>query len=155
MNTALFFEDMIPGEEHVTPARTVTEADVVTFAGLTGDYNRLHIDSEFAAQTPYGERIAHGLLVMSMAAGLSTRLRISEDLQPNHLGLIEVRSRWLAPTKFGDTIRVRVTIAECTPTSKPERGIVHLRRDVLNQRDEVVMESEWKLFVRRRTDEPA
>ncbi|MQA13854.1 MAG: acyl dehydratase [Pseudonocardiaceae bacterium] len=147
---ALFFDDLVPGEQHVTAGRTVTEADVVGFAGLSGDYNRLHVDAEFAAHTPFGERVAHGLLVLSIASGLATRLRVSEALQANILGLLDLQCQWPAPTRIGDTVRVVLTINECSPTSRPDRGVVVMSREVVNQREETVMSSGWKLLVRRR-----
>lgn len=146
----VFFDDLVPGEHYVTAGRTVTEADVVAFAGLSGDYNRLHVDAEFAAQTGFGERVAHGLLVLSIASGLATRLRVSEALQANILGLLDLQCRWPSPTRIGDTIRVVLTIKDCSPTSRRDRGVVAMTREVVNQREEVVMSSEWKVLVRCR-----
>ncbi|HZZ46141.1 MAG TPA: MaoC/PaaZ C-terminal domain-containing protein [Pseudonocardia sp.] len=146
----VFFDDFSPGQRYVTAARTVTESDVVSFAGLSGDYNRLHVDAQFAAGTAFGERVAHGLLVLSIASGLSTRLPVSERMQPNILGLLDLQCRWPGPTRLGDTIHVVLTISECTPTSKPERGVVTMTREVVNQRDETVMVSTWKLLLRTR-----
>lgn len=150
--SSIFFEDLVPGQRFVTSARTVTEADIVGFAGLSGDYNRLHVDAEFAAATPFGERVAHGLLVLAIASGLSTRLPMSERLQPNILGLLDLQCRWPAPTRIGDTIRVVLTITDCARTSRSDRGVVTMTRDVVNQRGETVMASTWKLLVRARTD---
>jgi acyl dehydratase len=146
----VFFDDFEPGQRFVTAARTVTESDVVSFAGLSGDYNRLHVDAEFAAGTGFGERVAHGLLVLSIASGLSTRLPVSERMQPNIMGLLDLQCRWPGPTRLGDTIHVVLTITECKTTSKPERGIVTMTREVVNQREETVLVSTWKLLVRTR-----
>jgi acyl dehydratase len=147
----LFYEDLVVGQSHLTAGRTVTESDIVSFAGLSGDYNGLHVDAEYAATTDFGERVAHGLLVLSIASGLSTRLAFSEALAPNILGLLDLQCRWPRPTRIGDTIRVEVSIADRTATSRPERGIVTLHRRVRNQSQEVVMESSWKLLIRSRT----
>ncbi|MGD9988897.1 MaoC/PaaZ C-terminal domain-containing protein [Pseudonocardia sp.] len=146
----VYFDDLTEGERHRTATRSVTEADVVNFAGLSGDYNRLHVDIEFAAATPFGERVAHGLLVLSIASGLCTRLPVSEAMQQNILGLLDLQCRWPAPTRIGDTVHVVLTVTDLTPTRSPGRGVVTMRRDVVNQRDETVMESTWKLLVRRR-----
>jgi acyl dehydratase len=146
----VYFDDLVAGDRWTTAGRTVTEADVVAFAGLSGDYNRLHVDAEFAAGTPYGERVAHGLLVLSIASGLSTRLAVSEAMAPNILGLLDLQCRWPGPTRFGDTVHVVLTITETRPTSKPGRGVVTMTREVVNQRDETVMVSTWKLLLRAR-----
>lgn len=146
----VYFEDLTRGERHRTATRSVTEADVVNFAGLSGDYNRLHVDIEFAAAAPFGERVAHGLLVLSIASGLCTRLPVSEAMQENILGLLDLQCRWPAPTRLGDTIHVVLTVTDVEPTRSPGRGVVTMSRDVVNQRDEVVMASTWKLLVRRR-----
>jgi acyl dehydratase len=151
MSEPVFFDDLVPGTRYTTSGRTVTESDVVAFAGLSGDYNRLHVDAEFAAGTPYGERVAHGLLVLSIASGLSTRLPVSEALQPNILGLLDLQCRWPKPTRFGDTIHVVLTIDETTPTSRPGRGVLTMTREVVNQREETVMVSTWKLLIRSRS----
>ena len=83
-----FYEDYAVGDEFITPARTVTEADVTMFAALSGDYNRLHTDAEYAAQGPFGERIAHGLLGLSIVIGLAYRTEIDPDGAVAFLGLI-------------------------------------------------------------------
>lgn len=146
----LFFEDLVVGEVHTTAGRTVTESDIVSFAGLSGDYNGLHVDAEYASTTQFGERVAHGLLVLSIASGLSTRLAFSEALAPNILGLLDLQCRWPRPTRIGDTIGVEVSIAECAATSRPGRGVLTLHRRVSNQHQIVVMESVWKLLIRSR-----
>jgi acyl dehydratase len=112
----LYFEDVPLDTKFVTSGRTITEADVVAFAGLSGDYNSLHVDESFAATTPFGGRIAHGLLVLSVASGLSTRLPVLHALQPSLLGMTDVTCRWLAPTRIGDTVRVELLVALRTVT---------------------------------------
>ena len=146
----VYFEDLTEGERHETATRTVTETDVVNFAGLSGDYNRLHFDAEFAAYAPFGERVAHGLLVLSIASGLCTRLPLSEAMQENILGLLDLQCRWPGPTRLGDTIHVVLTVTDAAPTLSHGRGVVTMTRDVVNQRGETVMASTWKLLVRRR-----
>ena len=103
-----FYEDYAVGDEFITPARTVTEADVAMFAALSGDYNRLHTDAEYAQQGPFGERIAHGLLGLSMVVGLQFRTDFDPDSVLAFLGL---SWKFTAPIKFGDTIHavIRVT----------------------------------------------
>jgi acyl dehydratase len=148
----LYFEDVPLDRKFVTSGRTITEADVVAFAGLSGDYNSLHVDESFAASTPFGGRIAHGLLVLSVASGLSTRLPVLHALQPSLLGMTGVTCRWLAPTRIGDTVRVELTFTAGQLT-RSGKGRVTERRVVLNQDDVPVLDSEWTLLVALRSPE--
>ncbi|WP_370269385.1 MaoC family dehydratase [Nioella sp.] len=145
----LYWEDLNEGDQFDSPTRTITEADVTGFACLSGDFNRLHVDAEYAAGSAYGQRIAHGLLVVSVMSGLTTRMLLNTFLEPSLLGLLDMQCRFPKPTFIGDTIGVRVTVAEKRETSKPERGILSFRREVTNQRGETVVEGVWKLLVRR------
>src|SRR2546430_16588397 len=119
-----FFDDIAVGEEYESPGRTVTEADIVLFAGLSGDYNVLHTDAEFMKQSIFGERIAHGLLGLSIQAGLFTRAT-----QP-YATLAFVGLRWQVkgPIKIGDTIRVRARVSAKKETSQGDRGVVTVER---------------------------
>lgn len=142
-----YFEDIQVGDEYLSPGRTVTEADIVAFAGLSGDYNVLHTDAEFMRTSIFGERIAHGLLGLSIASGLGSRATPQPFATLAFLGL---RWRFKGPIKIGDTIKVRLKIAEKRETSKPDRGIVTIRRSVLNQRGEVVQDGDTEIMVERR-----
>ena len=141
-----YFEDIEVGEEYESPGRTVTETDIVLFAGLSGDYNVLHTDAEFMKKSIFGERIAHGLLGLAIQSGLFYRAGPAYAT----LAFLGLRWKFKAPIKIGDTIRVRARVAAKRETSKPDRGIVVLERRVLNQRDEVVQEGETELMVERR-----
>lgn len=145
-----YADDLVVGARSVSPARTVTEADIAAFAGLSGDYNRLHTDAVYAAASGYGQRIAHGLLVLSIVSGLGTRTALMRRMEPSILGLLNVDCRWPSPTFIGDTLHVVIEVAETRPTRKPERGVVVLRRSAVNQRGETVMDSAWTLLVRNR-----
>jgi acyl dehydratase len=141
------FEDIEVGEEYESPGRTITETDIVIFAGLSGDYNVLHTDAEFMKQSIFGERIAHGLLGLAIQAGLFTRAtQPYASAAPSGL-----RWKFKGPIKIGDTIRVRARVMAKRETGKPDRGLVTLERRVLNQRDEVVQEGETDLLVERRS----
>ena len=144
----LYYEDFNVGDQFVTPRRTVTEADVVNFAGLSGDYNPLHTDAVFARETPFGRPIAHGLLVLSMVTGLTARLGLTDGTAIAFLGIDEWRFR--KPVFFGDTIYARVTITAKRTTSKPDRGIICRKVEVFNQDDELVQEGQLNLMVRRK-----
>lgn len=145
-----YWEDMEPGLTFETASRTITEADVVGFAGLSADYNRVHVDAEYAAGSVWGKRIAHGMLVASIVSGLNTRTVVNQLLEPSLIGMLEVTYRWPKPTLIGDTIHARIEVAATRPTSHPARGIVEFRRTAINQRGEVVCECDVKMMVSRR-----
>jgi acyl dehydratase len=142
-----FYEDYAVGEEFITPARTVTEADVTMFAALSGDYNRLHTDAEYAAEGPFGERIAHGLLGLSIVVGLMFRTDIDPDSAVAFLGL---SWKFTGPVKFGDTIHASIRIASMRETRAPDRGIIVEAIQLLNQRAELVQQGEFTMMVKRR-----
>jgi acyl dehydratase len=142
-----YFEDIQVGDEYVSPGRTITEADIVAFAGLSGDYNVLHTDAEYMKTSIFGERIAHGLLGLSISSGLGSRAIVRPFATIAFLGL---RWRFKGPIKIGDTIKVRMRVSDKKETSKPDRGIVTLQRSVLNQRGEVVQEGDTELMIERR-----
>ena len=142
-----FYEDYTVGDRFVTPARTVTAADVGMFAALSGDYNRLHTDAEYAAQGPFGERIAHGLLGLSFVIGLSYRTEIDPDGAVAFLGLSWKFSR---PIKLGDTIHAIIQISSMRPTSTPDRGILVQSTQLLTQREEIIQSGELTMMLKRR-----
>src|SRR5579885_3656116 len=117
----LYWEEFEEGKEYITRSRTVTEADVVAFAGLSGDYNPLHTDAEFMKSSPFGERIAHGMLVAAMSTGMSSQRGWFEGTT---IALLEVNFKFKAPVKFGDTVHLVLQLKEKRETSKPDRGIV-------------------------------
>jgi acyl dehydratase len=124
------------GRQWVTQRRTITESDVVTFAGLSGDFNPLHVDETFAAQGPFGRRVVHGLLVLSIATGLRQQSGVFYGVVR---AFAEVKSwRFLKPVFMGDTIMVVTTVVDARPTSKPGQGIIEQRVDVVNQDADIV-----------------
>ena len=147
---SLFYEDLNIGELWHTPSRTVTTADIVAFAGLSADYNGVHVDDELAKQSHFGQRIAHGLLVLSILSGLVTRMLANQFMQRNLLGLINIQCSFPKPTFAGDTIRGEVELTDKRVTSKGDRGIATFRRRAINQRGETVVDSEFKLMIRLR-----
>jgi acyl dehydratase len=140
---ALFFDEFEVGRTWLTPRRTITEADIVMFAGLTGDFNPVHTDEEFAKLTPFGTRILHGPAVFAIATGLEFRLGIKEGTAIAFLGMT-----WdlKAPVKIGDTIHVFQRVDSVRPTKNPSRGIVSFWVEVRNQRNEVCQQGEWKVM---------
>ncbi len=146
-----WWEDLKPGVAWRTSTRTITEADVVQFATYSGDLNRAHVDAEYAASLPmYGQRLVHGMLVLSYMAGLSTRTMAYQMLEPSLLGLLEVRCKFPAPTFIGDTIAVDIEVVEQKETSKSERGVVTFKRTAVNQRGQAVAECLVTQLVSRR-----
>jgi acyl dehydratase len=132
-----YWEDFEVGDEWNTPGRTITESDVVGFAGLTGDFNPIHIDKEYAKKTPFGQRLAHGLLVGCIGTGLTTSLpNFYEHVE--YKVLTSVRLDFKAPVVIGDTIRVQVKVAEKKETKNAERGLIVFERTILNQENETV-----------------
>ena len=143
----LYFEDFEIDREYVTRSRTITEADVVAFAGLSGDFNPLHTDEEFAKKTMFGTRIAHGLLGLSIASGLINQIGIAEGTVMAFLGMTW---NFKGALKAGDTITVHQRVAERRETSKQDRGILRMAISVINQHGEVVQEGEHTLMIKRR-----
>jgi acyl dehydratase len=142
------WEEFTEGETFTTAARTVTEGALDLFAGLSGDFNPLHTDEESARRGPMKGRIAHGMLVLSVATGLSNQLGLFEGTTLALLGMDRIR--WTAPVRPGDTLRVEMTVREKKETSKPDRGVLVVDAVVRNQRDESVMQAEWTTLMARR-----
>ncbi|HMN70438.1 MAG TPA: MaoC/PaaZ C-terminal domain-containing protein [Rhodoblastus sp.] len=129
------FEDFEIGKTYVSPRRTVIDADIMLFAGLTGDFNPIHTDDIYASGTNFGQRIAHGPMLVGMAFGLASRTGMFDGTV---LGLLEIGWTFQGAVKPGDTVHVRAEVLGKRPTAKPDRGVVHLQLDVLNQTDKLV-----------------
>lgn len=144
-NQGLRFEQFNIGDRFVTASRTITESDIWGFSCLTGDWNPLHSDEEYCAAGRFGTRIAHGLLVTSIGAGLASRLLIFEGTA---VALLETHSTFLSAVKPGNTIRAVVGV-----TGKKEieeyrdRGIVIFECDILNQDNETVARTNWVVMI--------
>ncbi len=130
------WEDLAEGDVVVGPGMTITDAHLVTWAGLTGDIVSLHLDEEYAAKTQFGHRIAHGPLTLSLCLGLMTHTGYFTSVIA-WLGLDEVRAR--QPVFIGDTIHPEATVAEARLTSRPGQGLWSLEYRAVNQRGETVM----------------
>jgi len=143
----LYFEEFEVGQLFKSRGRTVTEADIVNFAGLSGDYNPLHTDEEFAKKTIFGKRIAHGMLGLTISTGLSQRLGILDDTIMAFLGL---EWNFKAPVFIGDTLYLEQTVKSKRETSKPDRGIIVFEAKLFNQKGEIVQEGTRSVMVRRK-----
>jgi len=141
-----YYDDVNVGDVGVSPAFTVTEDHVMTYANLTGDFTPVHTDEEYARTTPFGTRVAHGLLGLSLADGLKTQA----DLR--FLPGMSLGWTWdfKLPIRIGDTIRVAFRVESMRTVKKPGWGIVVLRSDLINQDDEVVQSGEHRLMIPRR-----
>ncbi len=142
----LTFDQFNLGDVFTSQARTVTETDVVNFAGLSGDFNPLHTDEEFGKSTPFGARIAHGMLVASMATGMANWSGVFEGTT---IALMEQVIRYKGAVMFGDTVHLELTVADKKETSKPNRGIVKFDTAVVNQDGKAVIEGQWTLMMAR------
>ena len=148
--TGLYWEEWKIGAEFVSSARTITETDIINFAGISGDYNPLHIDEEFCRNTQFGTRIAHGPLVYSIATGLIFQLHLYDDTLIAFLGFDSLK--FTKPVKIGDTIHARVEVIEKRETSKSDRGIMKRLLQVLNQNNELVQEGVQAFLLKRNSD---
>jgi acyl dehydratase len=141
----LYFEDFEVGWEVTSPGRTVTETDIMLFAGLSGDFNQLHTDAEFAKGTPFGQRVAHGLLGLTMASGLASRLGFIEGTAEAFLGLTW---KFKAPIFIGDTISLQAKVTRKKALRRLGGGIIILDVVLVNQRGEKVQEGEWRVLIK-------
>jgi acyl dehydratase len=143
MTKTEYFEDYAVGAQRNTSGRTITETDVVFHAGHTGDYFPHHVDAEFARETPFGQRIAHGTMMFAIGIGLT-----AGQINPVAFTYGYDRLRFPKPVFIGDTIHTHVTIKEKQPDAKrPDCGRVIEACEVINQRGEVVMYCEHILVV--------
>lgn len=142
----LYFDDLEVGQEWVSGGRTVTEADIVNFAGFSGDFNPIHVDHEFAKTTPFRRPIAHGFGVFSMGSGLGV-------MTPPVRTIAMLRVRYwnfLLPVFAGDTIRLLSRVVEKTLRGRGKRGEVVWYRAILNQDNKIVQEGELVLLIEAR-----
>jgi acyl dehydratase len=144
-----YWEDFKVGERLVTGRRTMEGGDVSRFAGLSGDFNPLHTDEVFARQTPFGARVAHGILTLAVSNGQQNLSGWFEGTALALLGLDRVR--FTAPVKFGDTIHTEMTVSQTRASSKPGRGVVTFDVTVKNQRGDAVCTYETSVLIQRRT----
>jgi acyl dehydratase len=142
-----FWDEVAVGQEFWTAGRTVTEADILAFSALTGDFNPLHTDEEFARASPFGTRVPHGPLIHDMYLGLLDRLGL---VAGTALAFLELRWKFLAPVLVGDTIHARVVLHAKREAKKPDRGIATFAVTLFNQRGEPVQEGEHVLLLARR-----
>lgn len=141
----LYFEEFQVGQSWVSPGRTVTESDIVTFAGLSGDYNQIHVDAEYAKNSPAGQRVAHGILVLSIMSGLALR---SGVLEGTVLYFREINEwKFVKPTMIGDTIHVEMEVTESKALPRLGGGLIVIAMKGVNQSGETTMKGTWTVLV--------
>lgn len=146
---AKYFEDFAIGDKFISPGRTITETDVVLFSGLSGDYNPLHTNSEFAKETIFGERVVHGLLGLSIVSGLSARLGIFDGTIIAFLGI----EKWefTKPILLNDTVHLEMTIIDKRETSKNDRGILYREVKLFNQHGDIVQQGVLPVMIKKKS----
>jgi acyl dehydratase len=147
MAAEMFYEDFVAGTRRETIGRTITETDVVLHAGQTGDFYPHHMDAEWCRTQPFGQRMAHGTLVFSVAVGMTAGV-----INPRAMSYGYDRLRFVRPVFLNDTIHVQVSIKELREDVKrPAHGIVVEALEAVNQRGETVLVAEHLLLVERRS----
>ena len=145
-----YFEEFEVGMNFMSPGRTVTESDIVNFAGLSGDYTLIHTDVEFSKSTPVGQRVAHGLLGLSIASGLAVRTGV---LEGTVIAFREIKEwKFIKPILIGDTVQVSLTVLETKELRRMGGGAVNIELRLLNQNDDTVMKGIWKVLVASRPE---
>jgi len=141
----LYFEEFFVGQRVTTVGRTVSEYDIAAFAGLSGDYNQIHTDAEFSKNTPIGQRIAHGILGLSLASGLAMRTGILEGTVIVFREITEWK--FVKPLFIGDTIHVELEVKETRALPRIGGGSVSIELEVKNQKDEACHRGTWNVLV--------
>lgn len=150
-NQGMYFEEFEVGQRITSPGRTITEADVVAFAGLSGDFTSIHTDAEYVKGSAFGQRVAHGLLVISVVSGLAIRTGI---LEGTVLAFREIINwKFSQPVFIGDTIHVIVEVKEKKAMPRLGGGSIALSLDVRNQDDQTVMKGVWTVLVQSKASE--
>ena len=140
-----YFEDFNENDLFVSPGRTITEYDVMAFAGISGDYNQLHTDKKYAEAAQFGERIAHGLLGLSIVSGLAARLGLLEGTAEAFRSL---EWKFLEPIKFGETVYAEFLVAKKRILPGKKNGYISLEVKLINQNDVLVQRGKWSIIVK-------
>lgn len=142
-----YFEEFTVGDRVVTQSRTITESDIVTFAGLSGDYNQIHTDAEYAAGEQFGQRVAHGMLVQSIATGLSV---LTGFIEGTVIAFRELTCKFSLPVFIGDTVHVVLEIAEVKALPRLGGGTALMKWTVVNQHGKIVQRGTWTMLIKSR-----
>jgi acyl dehydratase len=144
----MYFEEFQPGQRIFTAGRTITESDVVNFAGISGDFTQIHIDAEFSKTTTFGQRVAHGLLGLAIASGLAMQTGVMEGTV---IAFREINEwKFSKPVLLGDTIHVELEVKETKAIPRLGGGSVVIELDVKNQHNDTVMKGKWNVLFANR-----
>ena len=144
----MYFDEFQTGQKIVTAGRTITEADIVSFAGLSGDYNQIHVDADYSAKAPFGQRVAHGLLVTAIGSGLAMQTGVMEGTV---LAFREINEwKFIKPVFIGDTVHVVLEVKETKDLRRIGGGSVLIEVVVVNHKDEIVMKGLWTVLIASR-----
>ena len=146
----LYYEDFEIGHKVVSAARTISEADIMAFAGLSGDWTPLHVDAEYAKTSPFGQRVAHGLLGLSIASGLAMQLGF---LDRTVEAFTSLDWKFRAPIYIGDTLHVEAEVTQKKTVSGGLGGFVSFSVVVKNQREETTQKGSWMVVVKSKPQE--
>jgi 3-hydroxybutyryl-CoA dehydratase len=142
----LYFEEFVVGQKVISCGRTITESDIYAFAGLSGDFNQIHTDIEFGNKSAFGQRVAHGLLVLSIASGLAMRTGVLED---SVIAFREITQwKFIKPVFIGDTVHVVLNVVKTKSIPRIGGGAITIEVEVINQRNDVTMKGNWNALVR-------
>jgi len=144
----LYFEEFEVGYEIVSAGRTITEADIVSFAALTGDWTQIHVNADYAKDTMFGQRVAHGLLGLSIAAGLGAQLGFIEETV---LAFRSLEWKFSAPIFIGDTIHLKATVKETKELKKLGGGSIVFEMRLLNQEGKIVQKGTWSVLMKSKS----
>lgn len=144
----MYFDEFQTGQKIITAGRTITEADIVSFAGLSGDYNQIHVDADYSAKAPFGQRVAHGLLVTAIGSGLAMQTGVMEGTV---LAFREINEwKFIKPVFIGDTVHVVLEVKETKDLRRIGGGSVLIEVAVVNHKDEIVMKGLWTVLIASR-----
>lgn len=141
---SLKFEQFEIGDSVMSGGRTITEADIVAFASLSGDWNQIHCDAEYTKNSMFGQRVAHGLLILSVASGLAMQMGFMEETVQAFTSMVW---KFRAPVFIGDTVRVRATVRQKREMRRLNGGFVSFDVQILKQDDTVVQKGEWQVLI--------
>lgn len=146
-----YFEEFEVGQKIHSVGRTITETDIVNFAGISGDYNEMHTNAVYSSATPFGQRVAHGMLGLSIASGLAWQTGV---LEGTVIAFREISSwKFVKPVYIGDTLRVVLEVKDTKSIPRADGGIVVIQLDVLNQDEKTVMKGDWIVLMQSRPEE--
>ena len=144
-----YFDEFSLGDTAVSRGRTITEADIVNFAGLSGDFSQIHTNAEFARQSGFGQRIAHGLLGAAVASGLLAQLGLIEGTV---MAFRQLTWKFSLPIFIADTIHVRTTVSELKAVGRLGGGLVTFDLEMINQENRVVQSGKWVVLIAARPE---